>query len=182
MFIVKPIDGKRYANTKEIGGQELLISTSQEDHVHSNRFAEVISAPIHYDGPIKKGDRLLVHHNVFKFYNDVKGKERSGKSFFKDSIFLVEQDQFFMYDDGNGWKAHDRYCFVKPSGKKASFIDKQGIEEPLVGTIRYINKQLEDLGLSTGDEIVYQPNSDYEFTVDGEKLYRMFTSNITVAL
>ena len=49
MFIVKPVDGKRYANTKEVGGKEILISTSQEDHIHSNRFAEVIETPIHYD-------------------------------------------------------------------------------------------------------------------------------------
>lgn len=182
MFIVKPVDGKRYANTKEVGGKEILISTSQEDHIHSNRFAEVIETPIHYDGPIEAGDLLLVHHNVFKKYYDMKGNEKSGKSFFQEDIFFVDSLQFFLYNKGDGWVAHDKYCFVKPSDKKASFIDKNGTEEPLVGTIRYINKQLEELGLKEGDEIIYQPYSDYEFTVDGERLYRMFTDNITVVL
>lgn len=182
MFIVKPVDGKRYANTKVIGGKEILVSTSQEDHIHANRFAEVIQTPIHYDGPIQQGDTLLVHHNVFKLYYDMYGKEKSGRSFFKEDLFLLDTDQFFMYNKGEGWIAHDKYCFVKPSEKKASFIDKRGNEEPLVGTIRYINPQLEELGLEEGDEIVYQPYSDYEFTVDGEKLYRMFTDNITVRL
>jgi hypothetical protein len=41
-FIAKPVDGKRYANTKDIGGVELIVSTSEEDHKFSNRFAEVI--------------------------------------------------------------------------------------------------------------------------------------------
>ena len=41
-FIVKPVKGKRYNNTKEIGGIEFIISTSQEDHKFSNREAEVI--------------------------------------------------------------------------------------------------------------------------------------------
>ena len=88
MFIVKPVDGKRYANTKEVGGKEILISTSQEDHIHSNRFAEVIETPINYDGPIEAGDLLLVHHNVFKKYYDMKGNEKSGRSFFQEDIFL----------------------------------------------------------------------------------------------
>jgi co-chaperonin GroES (HSP10) len=52
----------------------------------------------------------------------------------------------------------------------------------LVGTIRYINEQLESFGLKEGDEISFKPESEYEFTVDGEKLYRMFTDNITLSL
>ena len=66
-FIAKPVKGKRYNNTKNIGGIDFIISTSQEDHKFSNREAEVIECPINYDGPIKAGDTLLVHHNVFKY-------------------------------------------------------------------------------------------------------------------
>ena len=55
-FIVKPIDGRRYDNTKEIGGVELITSTSDEDHTSANRFGEVIATPIGYEGPIKIGD------------------------------------------------------------------------------------------------------------------------------
>ena len=50
MFIVRPTDGKRYANTKD----DLVVSTSEEDHLFSNREAEVIELPIGYSGPIKK--------------------------------------------------------------------------------------------------------------------------------
>jgi hypothetical protein len=178
MFIVRPKDGKRYANVKD----GLIVSSSQEDHRFSQRIAEVVELPIKYDGPIKVGDLLLVHHNVFKFYYDMKGRQKSGRSFFKDDLFFVDHMQFFMYHNGERWNAHDKYCFIKPVDKKESIIFKNVSEEPLVGTIRYINEQLEAFGLKEGDEVSFKPDSEYEFTVNGEKLYRMFTDNITLSL
>ncbi len=61
-------------------------------------------------------------------------------------------------------------------------LNKSGQEEPLFGTIKYINKQLEDLGLKVGDEISYIPESEYAFNVDGEKLYRMYDHQIAFSL
>ena len=109
-FIAKPVNGKRYNNTKEIGGIDFIVSTSEEDHKFSNRFAEVIELPLGYSGPIQESDILLVHHNVFKYYNDVRGRQKSGKSFFKDDLFFIEPDQFFMYKHNSNWNAYDKYC------------------------------------------------------------------------
>ena len=44
-FIVKPVKGKRYDNTKNIGGIEFIVSTSQEEARFANRKAEVIELP-----------------------------------------------------------------------------------------------------------------------------------------
>ena len=96
-FIVRPLEGKRYNNTKSIGGMEFVVSTSEEDHKFSNREAIVVETPVGYTGDIKIGDTLLVHHNVFKFYNDMKGRRKSGKSYFKDDLFFVDNDQFYLY-------------------------------------------------------------------------------------
>ncbi len=96
-FIVKPVNGSRYNNTKLIAGIEFIINTSEEDYNFSNRYAEVIETPLNYKGPIKNGDTLIVHHNVFKFYNDIKGRRKSGKSFFKDDLFFIDEEQFFLY-------------------------------------------------------------------------------------
>ena len=120
---------------------------------------------------IKVGDLLLVHHNVFKFYNGMKGRQKSGKSFFKDDLFFIENDQFFMYKQNDQWICHDRYCFVKPVPVEESFIMKLGKEEPLVGIMKYPNKYLSSQGVESGDKISFKPNSEYEFTVDDEKLY-----------
>tara|TARA_B100000780_G_scaffold80316_1_gene54662 strand:+ start:547 stop:1110 length:564 start_codon:yes stop_codon:yes gene_type:complete len=181
-FLVKPVNDRRYDNVSKMGDVDFLISTSEEDHVASNRFAEVLNVPIGYTGEVKIGDTMLVHHNVFKFYNDMKGVQKSGKSFFKDNLFLIDPDQFFLYGRDGEWYGYDKYCFIKPSPVKAYMLNKSGQEEPLFGTIKYINKQLEDLGLKVGDEISYIPESEYAFNVDGEKLYRMYTSSIALKL
>ena len=55
-FIVRPVKGKRYNNTKKISGLDIIISTSQEDFKFSNREAEVIELPLGYKGPIQEGD------------------------------------------------------------------------------------------------------------------------------
>jgi hypothetical protein len=181
-FIAKPVNGKRYNNTKEIGGIDFIISTSEEDHKFSNRYAEVIETPVGYNGPIEPGNILLVHHNVFKFYNDMKGRRKSGRSFFMDDKFFIEPDQFYMYKKDNTWHPHDRYCFVKPVPAEESFIFKPFSEEPLVGIMKYSNDYLQSKGINSGDLISFKPESEYEFDVDGEKLYRMYDHQITMKL
>lgn len=181
-FIAKPLNGKRYDNTKNIAGIEFIVSTSEEDHKFSNRFAQVIELPLGYKGPIEEGDTLLVHHNVFKFYNDIKGKQKSGKSFFKDDLFFIEPDQFFMYKQGKSWIAYDRYCFVKPIKAIDSYIIKPFSQEPLMGEMVYPNDYLSSQGVEAGDMVCFKPDSEYEFTVDDQKLYRMYDHQITMKL
>lgn len=181
-FIVKPVNGKRYNNTKMIENIEFIVSSSEEDYTVSNREAKVQALPLNYDGPIKVGDTLLVHHNVFKFYNDMKGRQQSGKSFFKDDLFFVDTDQFFLYKSKDTWHSHDRYCFVSPVEKEKSIIYKRGTEEPLLGEMVYPNEYLQSQGVCSGTRVSFKPESEYPFTVDGKKLYRMYDHQITLKL
>ena len=181
-FIVKTKNNKRYDSTKKIGNIDFITSTSKEDHVASNRYAIVVETPINYKGPINIGDTLLVHHNVFKYYNDMKGKERSGKSFFKDDLFFIDNDQFFLYKQNNIWNAHSKYCMIKPIPKKDHYLKTHENNEPLFGLVKYPNKYLISKGINKGDKVSFKPESEYEFNVDGEKLYRMFDHQITLSL
>ena len=147
-----------------------------------NRIAEVIATPIVYNGPIKPGDKLLVHHNVFKFYNDMYGNRKSGKSFFKDDLFFIDNDQFFLYKHNNVWNAHSKYCMIKPIKKEQTYLKSHENEEPLIGLVKYPNKYLISKGVNKGDKVSFKPNSEYEFNVDGEKLYRMFDHQVTLLL
>lgn len=176
------VTGKRYNNTKNIGGIEFITSTSEEDHVFSNRYAEVLEVPKDYTGDIQIGDILLVHHNVFKFYNDIKGRRTSGRSFFRDDIFLVDSEQFFMYKHNGEWHAHDRFCFVKPIPAIDSYIKKPFSYEPLMGIMYYPNDYLISQGVNKYDTVCFKPDSEYEFNVDGEILYRIFDHQITLKL
>tara|TARA_B100000214_G_scaffold257319_1_gene189720 strand:+ start:20095 stop:20658 length:564 start_codon:yes stop_codon:yes gene_type:complete len=181
-FVVTPKHGKRYINTKIFSDVEFVINTSEENYLASNREAIVVSTPINYTGPISKGDILLVHHNVFKFYNDMKGRKKSGKSYFKDDLFFVDNEQFYLYKKKGEWFSHDRYCFVKPVDKKKSFIKKLGNEEPLIGKMIYPNKYLKQQGVDKGINVCFQPDSEYEFTIDNERLYRMYDHQITMII
>lgn len=181
-FIVRPRDGRRYDNIKKIGVIDFITSTSQEDHTKTNRYAEVIETPIGYNGEIVPGDTLIVHHNTFKYYNDMQGKQKSGKSFLKDDLFLIDDYQYFLYKHKGEWKAEDQFCFVKPLPKEDFYLDTHGKEQPLVGILRYSNNILDSMGLSQGDKVSFKPESEYEFDVDGEKLYRIFTSMITMKI
>ena len=118
-FIVKPMGGNRYVGSKDIEGVDFIVNTSEENHKASNRIAEVVETPISYGGDIKAGDLLIVHHNVFKFYNDMYGRKKSGRSFLKDDLFFVDSSQFYMYGRDGQWFAHDRYCFIKPIEKRS---------------------------------------------------------------
>lgn len=159
-----------------------MVSTSEEDHVFSNRYAEVVEVPLGYNGPITQGDILLVHHNVFKYYNDIKGRQKSGKSFFRDDNFFIEMDQFFMYKKGSTWNTHDKYCFVKPLPAIDCYIKKPFTNEPLMGTMKYPNEYLISKGIKVGDIVCFSFDAEYEFTVDDEKLYRIMDHQITIKL
>ncbi len=179
-FIVEPVEGKRYNNTKSMSGLDFITSTSEEDFTVSNRKGIVKEVPLKYQGPIEKGDILLVHHNVFKFYNDIKGRRKSGKSYFKDDLFFVDNDQFYLYKKDGSWNSHDRFCFVKPIDKLDSFMDKACKYEPLMGDMVYSNDYLKSQGVQNGDRVFFTPDSEYEFTIDDEVLYRVFDHQITM--
>ena len=181
-FIVRPVNGTRYDNVKKIADLDFLISVSKEDHKTANRYAQVVSTPINYPGDVNIGDILLVHHNVFKYYNDMKGREKSGKSFFKDDLFFIDNDQFFMYKNNDTWNSHSKYCMIKPVKKEDYYLKSHEEEEPLMGLVKYSNEYLVSKGVNNGDKVSFKPESEYEFMVDGEKLYRMFDHQITLAI
>ena len=133
-FVVKP-KGERYNNKKKVGDSELILNTDIYRHEFTNREAIVISTPIIGDTNIKPKDIVLVHHNVFRRWNDVKGTERNSRSYFNESTYLINYDQIFLYKTKNKWIAPKGYCFVIP----LKAIDQFNIEseKPLQGIVKY---------------------------------------------
>ena len=165
-FIVRPNKDRRYDNIKKIGSVDFIMSASEEDFKTSNREGIVVETPLRYDGPIKRGDKLLVHHNVFKFFNNIKGLRKSGKSFFSEDKFLIDDEQWYMYNNGEQWFPKDGVCFVRP------VKNKFGYKEDLIGEVVYSNRYKKGL------KVLFEPECEYEFDVDGETIYRMFDKNI----
>jgi hypothetical protein len=88
-FIVSPLEG-RYNNTKKIGGKTLIINTKIETFKNVSKEAMVIEVPAAYKTKIKKGDKVFVHHNVFRRFYDIKGKEKNSRSYFKDDMYFCD--------------------------------------------------------------------------------------------
>ena len=112
----------------------------------------------------------------------MRGEQRSGKSFFKDDLFFVEEDQYYMYKRDGKWNAYGRFCFLKPSPVEESYIFKPLSEEPLMGVMQYPNEYLKSQGIKKGDKVSFQPNTEYEFSVDNEKMYRIYDHQIVMSL
>ena len=170
-YVVKP-KGSRYNNSKKVGDKDLIINTEVYNHQYTNRQAEVISTPIIGYNNIKPGNIVIVHHNVFRRWHDVRGVERNSKSYFNEDTYIISQDQIFAYYKEQ-WKPMPGYCFVKPIKNTDKFnMDK---EQPLIGVIEYADKNF-----NKGDLVGFTPNSEYEFVIDGQKLYRVLSKFITI--
>ena len=175
-FIIRPLNS-RYSNSKSIGDTSLILNTDNYNHRYVSKRAVVISVPSSVKTPIKPGDEVIVHHNVFRRWKDVRGIEKNSKSYYKEDMYFVHHDQVFAYKTNDQWKAVDSYCFVKPI--KSNDIYSNEIETPLVGVLRYADTSLVKAGLKNGDLIGFKPNTEYECILDGERLYRIFSKSIT---
>ena len=176
-FIVEPY-GQRYNNEVKVGDKSLIINTQSESFKSVNNIAKVIATPKAFKTPVKKGDLIMIHHNVFRRWYDQKGTERNSSSYFKDDLYFVQPDQIFMYKHNTKWKTFGGYCFVKPvknDNPISNIIDKK-----LVGILKYGNKYLEEQGVLPGDLVSYPRNRDWEFVIDQELLYCMKSTNIII--
>ena len=172
-FIVKPLN-ERYDNIKKIDDKTLIINTGIENHRFVSKKAAVVSTPAAYTSKIKVGDELYVHHNIFRRWYDQKGNERNSSTFFKDDLYFVSPEQIYMYN----LKTHLDYCFVKPL-KNQNLLENRK-EQPNVGIMKYSNNALEAVGITPGTLITFTPNSEFEFIIEGERLYCMKSNDIAL--
>jgi hypothetical protein len=171
-FVVTP-QGDRYNNTKEVDGGKLILNAEVFNHEYVNRKATIVSTPTVGQTDIKPGDTVVLHHNVFRRWHDVKGREKNSRSYFNESTYFITQDQIFLYKRKNKWKAPKGYCFVIPL--KANDQFNTDSEKPLQGIVKY-----SDGTVKVGDLVGFRPGSEYEFIVDGERLYRVLSNFITI--
>lgn len=171
-FIVKP-KTNRSTSCKTIEGKELLLNTELQNHNYVSRQGIVLSKPLLGDTNIKKGDEVILHHNVFRRFYDVRGNEKNSKSYFEEDKYFAQPDQIYAYKSGDEWKAEKGFCFIKPIKEDKMFsID---FEKPGLGVVKYTDGSIEKESL-----VSFKVGMEYEFFIEKERLYRVPTNQITI--
>jgi len=176
-FIVEPY-GQRYNNKVEVGDKSLIINTQVETFKSVNNIAKVIEVPLSSKTPIKKGDLIMIHHNVFRRWYNIRGEEKNSKSYFKDNLYFVQPDQVYLYKRKDKWKSFGDRCFIAPLKDEVEIHN--WLEQSLIGVLKYGNSALEALEITEGDVIGYKPFGEFEFIVDGKRLYCMKSNDIVI--
>ena len=170
----------RYNNKVDVDGSELIINTeiTERDYQFVNRIGKVVATPIAIQTPIRAGDDIIVHHNVFRQYYDMKNRLKQSSNYISENQFQVQLDQIFGYRRDKKWEAAPGYCFVAPILED----DKWSTEtyKKLMGEVKISNNYLESLGITLGTIVGFKPDSEYEFDIEGQLLYRILSNNITI--
>jgi len=177
-FIVKPV-GERYNNKIKVEDKELILNTKIESFKSVNNLAVVISTPLAYSTNIKVGDIVLIHHNVFRRFYDIRGNQKNSRAFFMDDLYFCDLDQIYLYkSDDEKWNTFGDRCFIKPLKN----IDdlKLNKEQELIGILKYGNNSLNKLKINEGDLVGYTPYGEFDFIIDGERLYCMKSNDIVI--
>lgn len=180
-FIVEPLDGKRYDNTRKFGEVDFVISASQEDHTVTQRQAIVVATPAGYTGPIQDGDMVLVHHNVFRKWYNMKGEESDSFSLLREGTYFLDDMQFYAYKHDGKWNAVGQYNLVRPILKVHDgfqFDTDKYVEQ--VGEMVYPSEYMVGIGIAPGAKIGFKEDSEYEFRIDDEILYRIQDNRIVI--
>jgi len=176
-FIVTPTN-ERYNNKIKVGDKTLIVNSNIEDHKMVSRHATVISVPLAYKTVIKKGDEIIIHHNIFRRWYDVRGKERNSSQYFKEDLYFCKPNQIYLYKKDNKWLPFMNRCFVMPIKETNNLtVD---IEKKCVGILKIGNNELEAHKIYPGDLVGFKPGREWEFIVDGKRIYCMKSNDIVI--
>ena len=169
----------RYNNSKQIDNKELILNTeiTERDYHFVNRIGKILSTPLYIKTPAKEGDEVILHHNVFRRWRDIRGKEKNSAAFINENEYFVSPEEVFAYKNNGEWKCFNKFCFVKPLENFSKWSVLK--EKKLLGELVYSNEYLSGLGVSCGDVVGFTPDSEYEFNIENQKLYRILSNQIT---
>ena len=124
-FVIQP-KKSRYQNTKQVGDKELIINTEIFNHQYVSREATVIATPTTLDTPIQVGDDVVVHHNIFRRWHNVKGIEKNSRKYISEDTYLCQPEQVYLHKRNGKWTTRNGFCFVQPLEKQDMLgVDKE---------------------------------------------------------
>ena len=95
-----------------------------------------------------------------------------------DDLYFCDLDQIYLYKNTGKWKAFGDRCFIKPI-KNKDYLNVAK-EQRLIGILKYGNSSLEALKINEGDLVGYTPYGEFDFVIDGQRLYCMKSNDIVI--
>ena len=141
-------------------------------------FSKIVPTERKEKTPIQKNYEVILHHNVFRRWIDIRGNEKDSSSYIRDKEYMVAPDQIYAYKRDGQWNCLEGYCFVKPLKEDSKWATDS--ERKLLGELVYSNSYLRALGFTVGDVVGFTPDSEYEFSIEDQKLYRILSNHITI--
>ena len=167
----------------------VIVNSSIETVSRINRIATVIASPDYTI--LQEGDKVLLHHNILRLSNDVKGNVQHSMFHIEGNRYFVPLSEVLMYSRDNGWMSIDPFVFVKVI-KSEDFkvgdymisgdVDSHKGSKKLQGEIAYTNQDLEHQGVVEGDRVYFLEDSEHEYEIEGELCYKMRTSDILLKI
>ena len=176
-FIVKPI-GDRYDNSIKVEDKDLILNSSIEKFKFINRKAVVMNVPTAYNTVIEEGDEVIIHHNVFRRYYNVKGEAVDSSKKFKEDMFFCQPDQIYLYKRVVKWHSFGTRCFVMPIKNNNNLTLEK--EQKNLGILKHGNKLLEVQGINEGDLVGFPNNREFEFIINNQRLYCLDVDDILI--
>lgn len=174
---------EKFKSELEVGGDKILLISKFQEFENRHMEAEIVSVPILHDTGAKPGDTLYFHHHVILEKN-----------------YQVEEDLFLVPFHPMGGRNNLANAFKNEAGinmlAEWVFLEKMDSSKKLTselieivqdevsndhGRIKYDSESLKEMDLHVGDVVYFSKNSDYEMEVDGEKVWRMMTSDLMYA-
>ncbi len=161
-------------------GLVLFLNQALKQVKDTVRYGEVIATPKGLG--VRKGDTLFFHHSIVG--ETITTHETIESPFLvskKRKLYRVPVSKWPMFyaivRDGS-FQALEGQCFVRKITRKkyntSLYVPGNETVRKGVGEMVYSNKKLESQGIFSGTKVLFEKDSEYEFDVNGETLYRMF--------
>ena len=194
---------KAYDDTIEFNGREIFLDIKFDPYRFARQYGVVYSTPISLpkglEFDVVEGDKIYFHHlvtgaksgvTIDKKFEDESGQQYKSANLVdwveEENVYRVHWQQIYARVRKGKLKMLHHWNFVKQKVEsedniktKSGIFFKPEVEDiTLHGTIVHMNDWLKNQGVKTGDEIVFSENSEYDMTIEGEKLLRMRNEDI----
>ena len=166
-------------------GQVIYLNQVFRQVKDTIRCGKVVALPPEFDYDVQVGDTLFFHHGIVAetLLNESTPVPSPYMIDAEKKWYMVPVDErwpmFYARLRDGEFKCTRGSLFIRPIVTKKYHSDHlimPGNEKELknIGEVAYSNAEMEEQGVKPGTKVIFEKDSEYEFEIDGETLYRMF--------